>query len=266
MSVISSLDRALDILNIMYDNGGKISVSELSKIMGLHRSTVYRTLNTLYQKDFLQKDNKTSLYSLGTRVLTMGLVAATNMPLAKIAKPHLSYLSNKYEVNASILIIEGKEKDKSCVFCLNQFLDASSTTLLSTPSQCDTNDAYRPATGLCFVAYNVKGEFTIHNEGLISNWQKINRKFNKSNYNIQSFIKELEEVKKQGYALEDEAFLKGQIAVASPIFNNSGEAIATLGIDGDKKKLLNKFKINEVIDDIIKHASIINEAWAEFNN
>lgn len=266
MSIISSLDRALDILNIMYDNGGKISVSELSKIMGLHKSTVYRTLNTLYQKDFVQKDNKTSLYSLGTRVLTMGLVAAVNVPLAKIAKPHLSYLSNKYEVNASVLIIEGKEKDKSCVFYLNQFLDTSSTTLLSTPSQCETNDAYRPATGLCFVAYNLKGEFTIHNEALISNWQKINRKFIKSDYNIQSFINELEEVKKQGYAFEDETFLKGQIAVVSPIFDTSGEAVATIGIDGDKKKLLNKFKLNEVIDDIINHASIVNEVWAESNN
>lgn len=266
MSSIQSLERALDILNIMYENGGKIGVTELSRIMGLHRSTVYRTLNTLYQKDFLQKDDRTSIYSLGPRVLTLGLVAATNMPLAKIAKPHLSYLSNKYEVNASILIIEGEERDNSCVFCLNQYLDSTSTTLLSTPSQCDANDGYRPATGLCFVAYNIEGEFTVDNEGITSNWQKLARKFIKSNYSIQSFIKELEEVKKQGYAFEDEAFIKGQIAVASPIFNASGKAAATISINGDKKKLLTNNKVKEIIADIKKHASIINEIWVKSNN
>lgn len=261
MSSIQSLERALDILNIMYDNGGKISVTELSKIMGQHRSTVYRTLNTLYQKDFLQKDSRTSVYSLGPRVLTLGLVAATNMPLAKIAKPHLAYLTSKYEVNAAILIIEGEERDKSCVFCLNQYLDVSSTTLLSTPSQCETSNAYRPATGLCFVANNIKGEMTVENEYIIDNWHKLSKKIIKSNYNIQSFIKELNEIKKQGYAFENESFIQGQIAVACPIFNSSGKAVATLSINGDKKKLLSNFKNEEIISDIKKHASIINEIW-----
>ena len=245
MSSIQSLERALDILNIMYDNGGKISVTELSKIMGLHRSTVYRTLNTLYQKDFLQKDSRTSVYSLGPRVLTLGLVAATNMPLAKIAKPHLAYLTSKYEVNAAILIIEGEERDKSCVFCLNQYLDSTSTTLLSTPSQCEASNAYRP----------------VENEYIMDNWYKLSKKIIKSNYNIQSFMKELYEIKKQGFAFENESFIQGQIAVACPIFSSSGKAVATVSIDGDKKKLLSNFKNEEIISDIKKHASIINEVW-----
>lgn len=261
MSSIQSLERALDILNIMYDNGGKIGVSDLSRIMGLHRSTVYRTLNTLYQKDFLQKDNKTSAYSLGPRVLTLGLVAATNMPLAKIAKPHLAYLSNKYETQASIQIIEGVERDKSCVFCLNQYLDTTSTTLLSTPSQCETNDAYRPATGLCFVANNLEGPFSTENVHLVNNWLKLSKKFIKNNYNIQSFIKELEEVKKLGYAIENESFIQGQLAVACPIFDENKRAVATISINGDKKKLYNNYSSEEIISDIKKHSSIINEAW-----
>ena len=258
---IQSLDRALDILNIIYENGGKISVTELSKIMGLHRSTVYRTLNTLYQKDFLQKDNRTSIYSLGPKVLTLGLVAATNMPLAKIAKPHLAYLSNKYEVNAAILIIEGKERDKSCVFCLNQYIDVTSTTLLSIPSQCEVSDAYRPSTGLCFAANNIQGQMTVENEHIIYNWNKLSKKIIKRNYNIHSFVKELAEVKSQGYAFENETFIQGQISVACPIFDVSGKAAATISINGDKKKLLNNFKYEEIISDVKKQASIITDAW-----
>lgn len=258
---IQSLERALDILNIMFDNGGKISVTELSKIMGLHRSTIYRTLNTLYEKDFLQKDNRTSIYSLGPKVLTMGLVAVTNIPLAKIAKSHLAYISNKYEVNAMILILEGKVIDKSCVFCLNQFLDTSSTILLSTPTQCEASNAYRPATGLCLLANNIVGQLNAENEFVLQDFGKLSKKINNNNYNIQSFIKELKEVRDQGYALENETYIKGQIAVACPIFNTAGKAAATICINGDKKKLLSNSKLEEIIIDLKKHAAIVNETW-----
>lgn len=267
MSLISSLDRALDILNIMYENGGKMSVSELSKIMGLHKSTVYRTLNTLYQKEFLYKDNRTSMYSLGPRVLTMGLVAATNMPLAKIAKPYLTYLSNKYEVKSSIFIIEGEgeEQEKKCVFCLEQYIDTVSTTLLSTQSQCEASSAYRPAIGMCLLAYNNDGPMTAENEYTIDSWRKLSKKIIKNNYTINTFVKDLEEIKKLGYAYENEDYIHGQIAIACPVFNAAGKAVATISIDGNKKNILSNFGIEEIINDLIKYASIINEEWEKYN-
>jgi len=261
MSSIVCLERALDILTIMYENGGKMGVTDLSKIMDLHKSTVYRTLNTLYLKDFLYKDPQTSLYSLGPRVLTMGLVAATNVPLAKIAKPHLSYLSAKYEVNATISIVEGESIDKKCMFCLSQYLDTTSTILLSTPAQCEANDAYRPAIGLCLAAHNINDPLSEDNERIKSSWSKLIQKRRKKNYPIQTYIKDILEVRKLGYAYEDEDFLSGQIAVACPIINNDGEAFSVLSICGDKKRVTSEYDIFQVIEEVKEHAAYITENW-----
>ena len=50
--IINSVDRALDILNYLYEQGKEVSITQISKDLDIYKSTVYRTLATLESKDF----------------------------------------------------------------------------------------------------------------------------------------------------------------------------------------------------------------------
>ena len=49
--IINSVDRALDILNYLYEQGKEVSITQISKDLDIYKSTVYRTLATLERKE-----------------------------------------------------------------------------------------------------------------------------------------------------------------------------------------------------------------------
>ena len=64
--IINSVDRALDILNYLYEQGKEVSITQISKDLDIYKSTVYRTLATLESKDFVEKNpenEKTARYA-----------------------------------------------------------------------------------------------------------------------------------------------------------------------------------------------------------
>jgi len=116
MSSIKCLERALDILDLMYQNGGKMTLTQISNELSLYKSTVHRTLLTLEGKEFIQRDEFTGMYTLGSRVFMMGLVAARSIPISKIARPQLSYLSEKYDEYADLSVLDNGIKGKEGSF------------------------------------------------------------------------------------------------------------------------------------------------------
>ncbi len=60
--LVKSLDRALDILEEVAKSNEKVSVTQLSRTLGLHKSTVYRFLNTFAARGYFRQDRATEKY------------------------------------------------------------------------------------------------------------------------------------------------------------------------------------------------------------
>ncbi|MDD2491958.1 MAG: IclR family transcriptional regulator C-terminal domain-containing protein, partial [Bacteroidales bacterium] len=67
-------------------------------------------------------------------------------------------------------------------------------------------------------------------------------------------IKELESIKEQGYAIDNEEREEGVTCIAAPIFDCYGEAIASISISGPTYRLKEKG-----IDSIINNVILISE-------
>ena len=82
-----------------------IGVSELSRELGLTRSTTHRYVATLARLGYLQQDAVTRKYSLGPRVIDLGFTAINSMELRHVAAPHLQRLCDEtgHTVNMAIL-------------------------------------------------------------------------------------------------------------------------------------------------------------------
>lgn len=260
MSSIKCLERALDILELMYNHGGKMTLTEISNDLSLYKSTVLRTLVTLAEKDFVHRDEYTGVYSLGSKVFMLGMVAASSLPLSKIAKPQLTYLSEKYDEYANLSILDkgidtndsNTSSDDQFVIIFQQYLNDSFTNTLITPSQCENSDVFLPPVYMCFIAYSAG------NLNLQVHLDKINKRSISHKWDMEDFTKELDAIRENGYVLQEVDHRTGQVCIAAPIFNKVNDFLGTLSILVSKSKL-NKYTADLIIEDITQSAEIISK-------
>jgi len=104
-----SLDRGLAVLSAFTSGRPLLGVSELSREIGLGRSTTHRYVATLAALGYLQQDPATKKYRLGPRVLDLGFSAVNSMELRQIAAPHLQQLSDETGHTVNMAILDGAD-------------------------------------------------------------------------------------------------------------------------------------------------------------
>jgi IclR family pca regulon transcriptional regulator len=104
-----SLERGLAILSAFGSDRSTIGVSELSRELGLSRSTTHRYIATLTSLGYLQQDAETKRYRLGPRVLDLGFAAINSMDIREISVPHLQALSDSTGFTVNMAILDGPD-------------------------------------------------------------------------------------------------------------------------------------------------------------
>src|SRR6478752_6780168 len=102
-----SLERGLAILSAFRSGRPLLGVSDLSREVGLSRSTAHRYIATLASLGYLQQDLPTRKYRLGPRVLDLGFSAINSMDLRELAVPHLQALSDETGRTVNMAVLDG---------------------------------------------------------------------------------------------------------------------------------------------------------------
>ena len=71
-NIVQSIERALRILEELAEENEGLGVTELSKRLDLHKSTVHRILTTLLTFEYVEQDTITERYRLGIKLLYLG--------------------------------------------------------------------------------------------------------------------------------------------------------------------------------------------------
>ncbi|WP_300384288.1 IclR family transcriptional regulator C-terminal domain-containing protein [Clostridium sp.] len=257
MSSIKCLERALDILELMYENSGKMSLTEISKELNLYKSTVHRTLITLLEKDFIQKDEYTGYYTLGSRVFMLGMVAAKSVPIGKIARPHLAFLSEKYEERIDLSVLDSgitsSSSGKEFVVVFEQYINETYSKTLVTSNQCESSEEFLPAVYMIFVSYSKD----LKKEDMIKHLDKINCRSLRKKWSYEELVKECEIIKERGYSYLNSDVKHNYMCIAAPIFDENNNLIAVISVRGTRCKFL-KGSIEEVIKDVTNTANVIS--------
>ena len=106
---VNSLARGLDILAVFPQKNRALSLAEISQMLGLNKSTVFRLLATLQTLGYVHKDEYTKRYRPTPRVLDLGCAALDGMALRRIALPHMQALSQKHNESVSLAVLVGHE-------------------------------------------------------------------------------------------------------------------------------------------------------------
>jgi IclR family transcriptional regulator, KDG regulon repressor len=218
--LVPAVDKALDILALIKARGSEMSLAEIAKATGWHKSSVQRVLTTLSYHKFLQRDEATKRYSLGIALADYGRIALNNLDIRQLAKPFLQSLVN-YSGETAVLALLTDTKmvmvDKREP--VSQ-IRASPYIGMRFPASATSN-------GKAVLAWLPEEQVNeiLQIEGLRASTTKSITK-------PAIYRADLVAVRERGYAIDREEFQEGVSGVSAPIFNPKGQVIATISLVG----------------------------------
>jgi IclR family acetate operon transcriptional repressor len=89
---LASVDRALALLDALAELPSGARVGDLAQRTGINQSTVSRLLGTLMARGFVDRDETTSRYRLGLRLVAYADAVLAGLDVRTVARPHLERL------------------------------------------------------------------------------------------------------------------------------------------------------------------------------
>ena len=245
-NLLSSLDHALVILEIIGDGRAPLGLSEIVRKTGYAKTTVHRVLLTLVRRGFVRKEYQTGRYQLTLKLFEIGSTAVSQLGIKDVAKPHLEAVRNLSGETAHLAIM-----DDHGVFYIDKIESTQSIRMYSyigsrAPIHCT-------AVGKVLLAYQ--------SDERIENFLAPGLKAYTHNTIVSKdkLLEELRKIRKQGYALDNEELEIGLFCIASPLRNHLKEVIAAVSISGPKVRL-GKGRTRELIQVMVKTGNEISAA------
>ncbi len=216
----TAVERALNILEAAAHRREGLTNSEISRKLGIPKSSASYILRTLDRRGYLRRDGETGRYRLGLKILSLGGDVRANLDLAQIALPFMQALQERIHLTVHLAVLDQGEAvyiekvEAPGFFKVNTWVGRR-MYLHST------------SVGKCLVAWLPKPEVEtlLHQQGL-------KKRTPKTITSLGKLVVELELVRAQGHAVDDEENSLGARCVAVPISGANGAAIAALGVSG----------------------------------
>lgn len=216
---VRAVERALDIL-LCFTDSTDLGLMEISNRVSLHKSTVHRLLASLEGKGFVIRDPATEKYRLGFRVWELSANLSQTDDPAQILLPEMERLRDLLGETISLYIRDGDERIRIQAVQGNQAIRRVAPVGARLP-------LYVGASSKVLIAF-ANAEIL---EKLIKDpaWPvSIER---------EAFVKQMEDIRKSGYATSIEEREPGAAAVAAPIINRAGKLMAALSVSGPANRL-----------------------------
>ena len=215
---VQALERALDILECFSFQNRELSLTDIVKHTGLNKTTVKRLIANLTDRGYLQRDPQSKMYQLGIQLFEMGGIVFSSFSLRQAAAYPMTQLQSK--TGATVLL--GVRMEEQLVY-----VDK------------------REGDGMIRISSDIGWRRPLH-FGMLGMVllaglpEKEVRKILKNTplqphtpFSITdpaAFSLRLEEIRDQGYIMEEEEAVEGVFGIAAPIRDFSREVVAALGI------------------------------------
>lgn len=223
--LIQTLVVAFDILDTIADGGESgLTLSDISERLEIHKSTALRMLCTLEKLNCVVHDNDTGKYRLGIHLLELGSTFLEGVDLRREAKPYLEELSAASGEIVHLAILDGESVVYIEKIEAPQVLTLYSRVGRRAPATCTAVGKVLLAYADCEFKDRIsRGSFMKYTDQTITD--------------PEIFLQELEKVRKNGYAIDNEEHEKHVRCVAAPIWNHEGQAVAAVSITGPSVRM-----------------------------
>ena len=248
---VTSLEKALSVLDLLIEQDRALSITETSHRLGLGKGTVHRILNTLKARSYVQQHNDTRLYSLGLRTLEIGALARRDRFLRSVMVPFLRDLSAMCNETVNAAVLEYNEIHYIFRLESEEMLRISAPLGVRFPAHCT-------ATGKVMLSYH--GDDDIRR--IYARRGALKTLTEHSIDSVEALIEEIEQIRINKVAVDDEETIAGVYCVGAPLVNAKGECVAAISISAPKNRVT-KEKSVDLMKMVSKTAGEISESLCQ---
>jgi DNA-binding IclR family transcriptional regulator len=219
---IQSVEKAVHIL-CCFKQEPKLGILDISKMVNLPKSTVFGIVDTLAALGMLTRDPISNKYELGIEIYLLSL--HSNITLRNIALPYLRSLVAEFGETANLVT-----HDNTHIIYNEKLESPHAMRICTTAGQ--KLPFYCSGVGRSILAYLPEEQI---NAALLS--------YDYAPYtpntprNAQAVFRQLEQIRQQGYCIDDEEFEVGILCVGVPILTPQKTPIAGISVSGPKSRM-----------------------------
>src|SRR5215470_1173922 len=217
---VQSVDRALSIIETLAEDDEGYRLSDLAIRTGLSTSTVHRLLATLEKRRFVQFDRTESKWHIGAQSFSVGATFARRRNFAAQAMPYLRKLRDQTRETANLAVVD----DESIIVLTR----AESREIMRSL----TKVGGRVAMVASGVGKAVLATYADEDVNAIIRHHGMPRLTEKSIVRPSDLFRELELVRSQGFAVDDEEACMGLRCIAAVVYNDCAEPLAAISVSG----------------------------------
>ncbi len=242
---LSSVGTAIQLLKAFSEEQVDIGISDLSRRLGVAKSTVHRLASTLVAEGLLEQDRESEKYRLGIALFRLGALVRRRMDISSQGRPYLYALREKSNETVHLAILDGTE--------IMYVYNLESTQAIRMRSDLGVRKpAYCTAEGQAILAFQPQDVVDeVIAQGLLPRTPQ-------TITDPAELIKALALVRQRGCAIEDEESEIGMRGISAPIRNDLGEVVASVGLAGPVTRLSKK-AITTFIPHVIETADLISQ-------
>ncbi|PYG90308.1 IclR family transcriptional regulator [Ruminiclostridium sufflavum DSM 19573] len=218
------IDRTLKALTFLSNEPTGLSVSELSTMLGIPASSTHRILTGLKENHFIIQDGDTKKYKVSYKLFTLCSQITKNSSLVSSAKSVMKKLAKKLDKTIVLCVMEN-----SHIICID-YIENKDTSMYMVKIGYEM-PLHVTSAGKVFSAFMDR---KAAEQELSKTSMEAATPYTKTS--LEELYRELDEIKKDGYAICDEELQLGIQGIACPIFDMNNNVVATISFAALKRE------------------------------
>ncbi|HWW69738.1 MAG TPA: IclR family transcriptional regulator C-terminal domain-containing protein [Duganella sp.] len=239
-SFMTSLARGLAVVQAFSDSRKPQTIANISQKTGIPRAAVRRCLHTLRELGYV--DAELNNFSLRPKVLTLGYSYLSSTPLTVSAQPYLNDISRTLNESSSMAVLEDGEVLYVARAATSRVMSVALNTGSRLPAYCTSLGrvmlAHLPPDEL--ERYLAKTKLRAMTENTVTNPKRLREI--------------LADVRRDGYAINDEELELGLRSIAVPVRGASGQVLAALNVGAQAARVSVKQLEKEFLPVLVRGA------------
>lgn len=243
---MDAINKAFEIFELFLHSDHDLSINDVSARTKITYPTAHRITSKLVKRGYILQPQKRGKYSVHPRKLAEFIGAIRKkLNIRVIASPFLHDLSET--ANEAVLLAVRRG-----LIAIN--IEVVNRSLINVIPDSSTLTLYCTGAGKVFLAYMSEKEFSAYINGLV-----MLPKTPKTLSNKEDLAKEIDQIRRNGIAFDDEENELGLRSVAAPIRDWEGRVIAAISIIGLTARI-NKARLQELTPLVKDYALRISQA------
>jgi DNA-binding IclR family transcriptional regulator len=241
-----AVERALAMLESVAQEAEGLSNAEISRKLQIPKSSASYILRTLEKQGYLSRNPETGKYRVGLKVLSLSRGALSGIDVREVALPIMRHLMQKTNLTCHLAILDGPVAVYIEKVEPEGFIKMDTWVGRRMP-------VHATSVGKALVAHIPRERL----EKMLAE-RGMEKRTPKTMTTLPRLLKDLEKVREQGYAVDDEENNLGARCLGAPVFNQTGTIEASVGLSGTINQVNSQTmpRIVEHLKDAARHLSM----------